>query len=63
MLIARIDNARRVTVTEVKMPFGSLFMLFFKAMPPYLLALLTWIVLIGVTVGLLIGIVVVAALS
>ena len=45
------------------MPFGSLFMLFFKAMPPYLLALLTWIVLIGVTVGLLIGIVVVAALS
>ena len=62
-LIARIDNARRVTVTEVKMPFGSLFTLFFKAMPPYLLALLTWIVLIGVTVGLLIGIVVVATLS
>ena len=50
------DSRNEVNIVSVEIPFGNMVMLFFKAFPAYLLAVLMWMVLLGMTVGLLVAI-------
>lgn len=58
----QLTGSQEVRIVGVEIPFGQMVMLFFKAFPAYLLAVLMWMVLIGVTVGLLFAIVFIAIL-
>ena len=56
-MTARFDSSRNrgqaVNIVGVEVSFGELFGIFFKAMPAYILAVLVWLVLIVVILGLL----------
>ena len=62
-MTSRFDRTRGVNVVGVVISFGELFGIFFKAIPAYILAVLAWLALIGVSLGLLAALVYAAVSS